>query len=326
MNPESALITGGAGFIGSSLSERLIRLGWNVTLLDNFSSGSGENLANVLHQDVSRASTQLVAGDCTNPVDMKKAFQEAEVVFHLAANPEVRLDLNDPETCFRQNLYGTHILLEAMKNSQADTIIFASSSTVYGEAKKIPTPEDYSPLEPISVYGASKLGAEALITSYCHMFKKKGLILRLANIVGRRNRHGVICDFIRKLEADPRELEILGDGRQTKSYLYIDDCVEAILKACEVTQKRIEVFNVGSEDQIEVTRIAEIVIEETGLTNVNIRFIGGVDGGRGWKGDVKNMLLDIGKLKSKGWRPRFSSEEAVRLTVKSMLGSVGSVA
>jgi UDP-glucose 4-epimerase len=314
MKSRSSLVTGGAGFIGSHLSERLTKLGWEVTILDNLTSSSRANLA---------ASMKLLIGDCTNPLDVKKAVEKVEVVFHLAANPEVRLELSDAGTCFRQNIYATHVLLEAIKNSQAHSVVFLSTSTVYGEAKKIPTPEDYSPLEPISIYGASKLASEALISSYCHMYGKKAVILRLANIVGPRSHHGVLHDFAAKLRRNPGELEVLGDGQQTKSYLYIDDCIEGILKAYQVREKPIEVFNLGSEDQIEVTRIAKILIREKRLKEVKLRFTAGADGGRGWKGDVKKMLLDTSKLTSRGWRPRHSSEEAIRLTIKSLSNSAG---
>jgi len=309
-----ALVTGGAGFIGSHLSEALLKLGHHVRIIDNFSSGSLDNIAHL----IKGRKVDLIQGDCTKPKDVRKALTDIDVVFHFAANPEVRLELNDPKTCFQQNVHSTHVVLEEMRKSNIHTIVFASTSTVYGDAKKIPTSEDYAPLEPISIYGASKLASEALISSYAHTYNKKAVILRLANIVGPRSRHGVIIDFIIKLR-NTQELEILGDGTQTKSYLYIDDCIEAILKACEVSDKAVEVFNIGSEDQITVKRIAGIVAEEMGLCGVKFKFTGGVDRGRGWVGDVKNMLLDISKIKSRGWKPRYNSEEAVRLATRSIL-------
>jgi len=312
-----AAVTGGAGFIGSYLCEALANLGRDVTILDNLSSGNKDNLQELLKS----SSVKLIIGDCKEPSDVRKALANAEIVYHLAANPEVRLELADPSTCFRENTYATHILLEAIRNSNVDTIVFASTSTVYGDAKIIPTPENYTPLEPISIYGASKLASEALITSYCHTYKKKAIILRLANIVGPRSKHGVINDFITKLRRNPKQLKILGDGRQTKSYLHVDDCINAILKACETPKETVEVFNIGSDDQIEVARIAEIVAEEMNLSGVQFNFTGGVDGGRGWTGDVKNMLLDITKLKSRGWKPRCSSEEAVMLATRSTLST-----
>jgi len=310
------LVTGGAGFIGSHLSEALSRMGHDLVIIDNLSSGSKQNISHLLvskHKEV-----KAFIGDCTKTNDVKNALRDVDIVFHFAANPEVRLELNDPKTCFQQNIYATYILLEEFRKSHAQTIVFASTSTVYGDAKVIPTPEDYTKLEPISIYGASKLASEALITSYAHMYKKKAVILRLANIIGPRSKHGVIVDFIDKLKKNSNELEILGDGKQKKSYLYIDDCIDAILKAYNAKQ-RVEVFNIGSEDQIEVSRIAEIVCEEMNLSNVKFKFTGGINGGRGWAGDVKNMLLDISKLKSKEWMPKYNSEEAVRLTVKSIL-------
>jgi len=312
-----ATVTGGAGFIGSRLCEALAKLGRQVAILDNLSSGSRENLRELFKS----RGVRLIVGDCKDPGDVRKAIAKAEIVYHFAANPEVRLELADPLTCFRENVYATHILLEAIRHSKVDMIVFASTSTVYGDAKVVPTPEDYSPLEPISIYGASKLGSEALIASYCHTYKKRALILRLANIVGPRSRHGVINDFIIKLRRNPKQLEILGDGRQTKSYLHIEDCVDAILKACETAEERFEVFNVGSDDQILVTRIAEILVEEMKLKDVKFKCTGGVEGGRGWVGDVRNMLLDTAKLKSRGWMPRYCSEEAVRLAARSILST-----
>jgi len=309
------LVTGGAGFIGSHLCETLANLGRDITIIDNLSSGSRNNL-----RELSKSrGVKLIVGDCKDFADVRKAIAKAEIVYHFAANPEVRLELVEPLTCFRENIYATYILLEASKQSKVSTIVFASSSTVYGDAKLIPTPENYTPLEPISIYGASKLASEALVASYCHTYKKKAVILRLANIVGPRSRHGITSDFISKLRKNPKQLEILGDGHQAKSYLHIEDCVTAILKACETAEETVEVFNVGSDDQIEVAHIARIVAEEMKLKNVQFNFTGGIDGGRGWIGDVKNMLLDTKRLKSRGWGLKHNSEESVRLAVRDSL-------
>lgn len=312
-----ALVTGGAGFIGSHLCEALLEQGFTITIFDNFSSGSKQNISQLLKNKPKEAS--LHKGDCTNPESVRKSLRNVDILFHFAANPEVRLELCDPVMCFQQNVYATHVLLETIKKSQVETIVFASTSTVYGEAKVMPTPEDYSPLEPISIYGASKLASEALITAYAHSFDKNAVILRLANIVGPRSQHGVIHDFIAKLKQNPSELEILGDGTQTKSYLYIDDCIEAILTAFKNQTKRVEVFNIGSEDQVNVKTIASIVAEEMGCKGIRFRFTGGVEGGRGWIGDVKTMLLDITKLKKLGWKPKLNSTEAVRKAAKELL-------
>ena len=311
------LVTGGAGFIGGYLCEESVKRGYEVSILDNFSYGSRSNIRRLLDDHSDRV--RLFVGDCTERDDVAGALKGVDVVLHFAANPEVRLDLSDPETCFRQNVYGTHVVLEAMRNSDAEKIVFASTSTVYGDARVVPTPEDYAPLEPISVYGASKLASEALITAYAHSYGFAALILRFANVVGSRSGHGVIFDFVRKLRENPGELEILGDGTQTKSYLYIDDCVNAVLTAFECMQGNVEVLNVGSEDQVGVREIAEVVVEEMRLKGVGFRFTGGVDGGRGWVGDVKNMLLDVTRLKAKVWKPEYNSKEAVRQTVKRIV-------
>jgi len=202
---------------------------------------------------------------------------------------------------------------------QNPTLIFTSTSTVYGEPTKIPTPEDYAPLKPISTYGASKLACEALISAYAYTYDFKAIIIRLANIIGPRSKHGVIHDFIQKLNKNPTQLEILGDGTQNKSYLYITDCIKAMLLTLEKSTEQVDVFNVGSEDQVTVTEIAQTITHEMGLTSVEFKLTGGVDGGRGWKGDVKNMLLDIDKIKALGWKPKHNSKQAVREAARQLV-------
>ena len=315
-----ALVTGGAGFLGSHLCTSLVRRDWNVTILDDFSVGSRENIHTLMKENPGKVA--VIEGDCRNPSTVKKALKDVETLFHFAANPEVRLDRNDPVTCFQQNIYSTYSMLEGMKSHpDVDRVVFASSSTVYGEPETMPTPEDYGPLMPISLYGASKLASEALVTGYAHTFDRDAIILRLANIIGPRSQHGVISDFAEKLRRNPEQLEILGDGTQEKSYLYVTDCIAAIEAVCEKPQTNVALYNVGSEDQVKVTKIAEIVAEEAGLTNVSFNYTGGVDGGRGWKGDVKKMLLDVAKLKSLGWTPQLSSEDAVRRTASDLTHS-----
>jgi len=312
------LVIGGAGFIGSSLCEKLVNLGNHVVIFDNFSSGNYENVEEILEKYADK--TCLLQGDCKKLKDVKKAVSDTDIIFHFAANPEVRLELNDPKNCFEQNIYATHILLEALRQvGNIKRVVFASTSTVYGDADVFPTNENYGPLKPISVYGASKLASEALICAYAYLYDFNVTILRFANIIGPKSRHGVIFDFIKKLRKNKNELEILGDGTQCKSYLYIDDCLNAILTACEKGSSHVEIFNVGSEDWVSVLRIAEIVTEEMGLKNVKFRFTGGAEKGRGWKGDVKKMLLDISKLKALGWKPKYKSEDAVRLATRHFL-------
>lgn len=310
------LVTGGAGFIGSHLVDALMNKGAIVTVLDNLSTGLMDNIA----QWIKHSRFNFVEGDCLNQRDIGEAMEGCELVFHLAANPEVRVGGVDTKVDFEQNIVATYNVLEGMRKSKtAKIMVFASTSTVYGDAKILPTPEEYRPLEPISLYGASKLACEALVSGYCHMFDMRGVIYRFANIVGSRSRHGVVWDFVQKLLRDPKELEILGDGTQTKSYLLVSDCIDAFLFGLEHASERVEIYNIGSEDQITVTEIAETLVEEMGLRDVEFHYTGGVEGGRGWIGDVKIMLLDISKLKKLGWKPRHNSVESVRIAVNHIL-------
>jgi UDP-glucose 4-epimerase len=313
---EKVLVTGGAGFVGSHLVDVLMTREAKVNVFDNLTAGTLDNIK----QWLDNPNLNFIKGDLLNPADLAKIEKTSfETVFHLAANPEVRIGLTNPDIHFQQNIVATHNLLESLrKTKNKPTIIFTSTSTVYGEPTKMPTPEDYAPLKPISTYGASKLASEALISAYAYTYGFKAIILRLANIVGPRSKHGVIYDFTQKLNKNPTQLEILGDGTQTKSYLYISDCIEAMLIGLEKSTEPVEIYNVGSEDQIDVKTIAEIVAEEMGLQNVEFKFTGGVDGGRGWKGDVKNMLLDTSKLKSLGWKPKLNSKQSIRKTVKTL--------
>jgi len=307
------LVTGGAGFIGSHMVDNLMAYGANVVVLDNLSVGKRKNIKKWLHNP----NFSLIVGDLLKIKEIEKAVNHCELVFHLAANPEVRLGVENPRIHFEQNIVATYNLLEAMRKSkEAKTIVFTSSSAVYGDATSLPTTENYGPLIPISLYGASKLAGESLIYSYCHTFDMRATVYRFANIVGPRSRHGVIYDFVQKLRANPRELEILGDGTQTKSFLLIDDCVEGLLFGLEHLRDRFELFNIGSEDRISVKDVAEIVLKEFGLSEVKLRFTGGVDGGRGWKGDVKHSFLAINKIKSLGWNPKHNSTESVRLATR----------
>lgn len=316
------LITGGAGFIGSHLVDNLMQKSLRVAILDNLSTGYLQNVNKWLRNERFR----LIKGDLRNLRKVQKAMESVDMVFHFAANPEVRIGETDPSVHFQENIVATFNVLEAMRDSrEAKTLVFASTSTIYGEATVIPTPEEYGPCVPISLYGASKLSCEALASSYAHTFGVRALILRLANVVGSRSTHGVIVDFIKKLQDDPRRLEILGDGTQTKSYLLIDDCINAIEYLTDQFLeggKRLDIFNVGAFDQIGVRRIAEIVTEQMKLRNVKFVFTGGVDGGRGWLGDVKTMNLSIKKLRKAGWKPKYNSEQAIRLAACSLLRTI----
>lgn len=309
----SILVTGGAGFIGSHLVERLL-LDNEVTVLDNFSSGRIEFLEP--YRDI--PDFHLLTGDLMNPKILDNAVSGKDFIFHLAANPDVKLGSEDTHVHLEQNVLATYNLLEAMRKNDVRQMAFTSTSTVYGEAAQVPTPEDYGPLLPISLYGASKLSCEALISSYCHTFQMQSWIYRFANIVGERGTHGVLVDFIRKLRENPGKLEILGSGKQRKSYLEVKDCIRAMIHAVEHSSGEVNVFNIGSEDSVDVTEIADIVVGQMGLDRVEYNYTGGIDG-RGWRGDVKLMLLSIEKIKRLGWSPELGSARALEVAVRALL-------
>jgi UDP-glucose 4-epimerase len=302
------LVTGGAGFIGSHLVDKLTEQGKEVIVLDNLSSGRKE----FIQQHFGSSRFNFYQVDLLTD-ELDKYFKDIDEVWHLAANPDVRAALKNTRIDIDQNILVTYNILEAMRKNGVKRILFTSSSTVYGEAKQIPTPENYAPLFPISLYGATKLACEALISAYCHTFDMSAVIFRLANVIGPRSTRGVIYDFINKLKKNPNELEILGDGNQKKSYLYIDDCINGMLIGAKNANKRIEIFNLSSEDWITVKEIGEIVCKKLKL-KPKFSFTGGK---RGWKGDVPLMLLDISKIKNLGWKARHNSVKAIRVTLES---------
>jgi len=304
------LVTGGAGFIGSHLVDALMVSGSDVCVLDNLSAGRLSNLK----QWEDNPNYNLLNFDLTNPL-LPLEGREFDFIYHLAANPEVRVSSTNPQTHYSQNIVATYNLLEYLRKSRTTPqLIFTSTSAVYGEPTVIPTPEDYAPLKPISIYAATKLACEALISAYAYNYGFRATLYRLANIIGPRSSHGVIYDFVQKLRSNPCKLEILGDGTQTKSYLHVKDCVSALIHGSGVSSEQVDIFNVGSEDKINVRAIAESVISEMGLVKVDLEFTGKVDGGRGWVGDVKIMLLDSQKIMATGWKPTLNSQKAVKQT------------
>jgi UDP-glucose 4-epimerase len=307
------LVTGGAGFIGSHLVDCLLAKGNRVTIFDNLSSGKME----FIKHHFENPDFTLIKADLLDQDAIERACKDINSVYHVAANPDVRLGTSDTRVHFDQNILATYNLLEAIRKNNVKEIIFTSTSTIYGEASIIPTAEDYGPLIPISLYGASKLACEALITSYSHTFDIKAWIFRFANIVGPRSTHGITVDFINKLQDNSAQLEILGDGKQEKSYLHVSECVDAILFTVGNSKEEVNIFNIGSEDTISATGIGKAVVEEMQLSNVRFVYTGG---SRGWKGDVPKMRLDIEKLKKLGWRPAYTSERSVRETARSLLG------
>lgn len=312
---KKVMVTGAAGFIGSHLVDRLLEMGCSVLGIDNLSSGRMDFLSSALKN----RGFKFIKYDILKDKGLEEYMEGVSMVFHLAANPDVRIGAQNSSVHLEQNILGTYLVLEAMKDSGVPAMIFTSTSTVYGEADRVPTPEDYGPLVPISLYGGSKLAAEAMISAYAHTFDMRAVLYRFANVIGPRSTHGVIHDFVEKLRKNPDELEILGSEPGTrKSYVHIDDTIEGIIHGVHASQDRVEIYNIGSEDMTDVKTIADIVSQEMGL-KPEYRWTGGVDGGRGWKGDVKLMHLDISKLKARGWEPKMNSSEAVRATVREML-------
>lgn len=311
-----ALVTGGAGFIGSHLIDRLIARGDSVVVLDNLSSGKLPFIQG--HLDSGMAS--LVQGDITDFETVLHAMKGIDCVFHLAANPDIRLGTRITDTDLKQGTLATYNIVEAMRRSEVKKIAFASSSVVYGEDAPLPTPEDHGPCMPISLYGASKQAGEGLISSWVGTFGLQAWIFRFANIIGTRGTHGVIFDFIHKLKADPSRLEVLGNGRQEKSYMEVEDCVTGILHVMEHSNKPLNLFNLGSHDTASVRRIAEIVVEETGCVDAKIEYTGG---DRGWAGDIPRAMLGIDKMLSTGYDVRLNSEAAIRHTAKALIQEIG---
>ncbi len=310
------LVTGGAGFIGSHLVDALVAQGKSVRVLDNFSSGREEFLAH--HNGA--ANVEIFRADLLDPDSVKKAMQGIDTVHHLAANPDIRLGTEVTDTDLRQGTVATYNVLEAMRCEGVSCISFSSSSAIYGEASVMPTPETYGPVKPISLYGASKLASEALITAWCGTFGAKAWVHRFANIVGPRGTHGVIFDFIHKLKNDPTRLEVLGNGLQEKSYMSAEDCVRAMVHLVGNTSEDVNLYNLGTGDTCSVRRIAEIVVEESGLEGVSIEYTGG---DRGWAGDVPKTSLDVEYLFSTGFVPEMQSEAAIRHTARALIDEIG---
>ena len=304
-------ITGGAGFIGSQLVDGLVSAG-GVTVYDNLSTGKKE----FIQQHLGSGNFRFIEADLLDLDALNKAIANHDVVLHLAANPDVRAGLTNTNLDLEQGTLTTYNLLEAMRLNEIGKIVFASSSTVYGEAGLKPVSEDYGPLLPISLYGAGKLACEGLISAFCHLFDIQAWIFRIANVVGARSSHGVIFDFINKLKQNPEELEILGDGTQEKPYLYIDDCIDGILFGFEHSQERVNVLNLGSDSSTNVAAIANLLVEAMGLSNVKFSYTGG---NRGWRGDIPQVRFDITKIRNLGWKPRYSSDEAVRRAIRDII-------
>jgi UDP-glucose 4-epimerase len=307
-----AFVTGGAGFIGSHLVDALIQNGHTVTVYDNLSSGNKQ----FIQHHLGREDFIFAKADLLDLKRVTKEIQGHDVVFHLAANPHVRLGETQTDLDMKQGVVATYNILEAMRVNSIKKIVFSSSSVVYGETQESCLPETYGPTLPISLYGAGKLGAEGLISAFCGTFDFQTWMYRFANIVGTRGTHGVIVDFIDKLHKNKKELEILGDGKQCKPYLYVSDCVDGILYGFTHSQEKINLFNLSCDTTTTVTRIAEMVVEEMNLQNVTFKYTGGI---RGWKGDVPRFQLDAKKMNALGWKATLTSDEAIRKAIRDVL-------
>ncbi|HLE47799.1 MAG TPA: NAD-dependent epimerase/dehydratase family protein [Candidatus Thermoplasmatota archaeon] len=306
------LVTGGAGFIGSHLVDAFVARGEEVVVVDDLSTGNKRFLKAAL----ASKRVRFVKGDCGNAADMKRALKGVDEVWHMAADPDVRAGETKPWSNFRDGAVLTFRVLDAMRRADVSKFVYASSSTVYGEADVRPTPEDYGPLVPISMYGASKLAGEAVVGAFVGTFGMQGWVFRFGNVVGPRLTHGVIFDFHGRLRKDPKRLAILGNGKQDKAYLSTQDCVEGMIHGRARAKEPYNVFNLASDATINVVRIAELVVEAMGLRGVRFEFTGG---DRGWKGDVPIMALGIKKMRALGWTPRHTSEDAVRMAAESVV-------
>jgi len=307
------LVTGAAGFIGSHLVDRLLALGHYVTGYDNFSTGQPEFLQDALASPRFR----LVRADILNQATLEEAMAGADFVFHMAANADVRFGTQHPWKDLEQNTIGTWRVLEAMRKQGVRRIGFASTGSIYGEPEIFPTPENCPFPVQTSLYGASKLAAEGFIEAYAEGFGFQAWIFRFVSILGERYSHGHVFDFYKQLREHPDELHVLGNGRQRKSYLYVHDCVDAMLLAIEKVQGKVNIFNLGTDEYCEVNDSIRWITEHLGL-RPRLIYSGG---DRGWVGDNPFIFLDCSKMRALGWRPRLSIREAVIRTVDYLVAN-----
>lgn len=303
-----AIVTGGAGFIGSHLVDRLINDEYSVSVIDNMSCGTMENLK----QHAGNPKLKVHNVDIRDPEELNRIFAGHNVVFHMAAQANIRKSAVDHKSDLDNNLVGTINILEAMLKNNINDLVFASTSAIYGEATIRPTPEDYMPIQ-TSLYGASKLACEAYVEAFGAFSPINFWAFRFSNIIGERCRRGVIWDFVQKLLKNPKELEILGDGKQSKEYLDVIDCVNGIMAGYQKSHDRVNLFNLAIEENNTVDEVADIVEREMGLTSVRRRYTGG---SQGWIGDNPVVHLSIDKIKSLGWGPRISSKDAIAMTAR----------
>jgi UDP-glucose 4-epimerase len=306
----AVVVTGGAGAIGSVLVRALLARGDEVRVVDNLSSGQRGFLPSP--KDAPRLS--LTVADLREPTAYADRLRGATEVWHLAANPDIRRGTADPRVDLEHGTIATFALLEAVRRADVGRVLFSSSSTVYGRAARFPTPEEYGPLLPESLYGAAKLACEGLLTAYAGSYGTQVHLFRFANIIGPAMTHGILYDLFEKLRADGSRLEVLGDGRQAKSYLRAEECVDGMLFASVHATDRVNVFNLGARDRIAIREIAEKVVAAHG-GRARIDYTGGE---KGWAGDVPQQLLGIEKIERLGWHPKRTSAQAIDQTIAEM--------
>ncbi|MGB7847312.1 MAG: NAD-dependent epimerase/dehydratase family protein [Candidatus Acidiferrum sp.] len=306
-------VTGGAGFIGSNLVDRLLSLGHEVIVFDNLSTGRKE----FLDQASRAAGFTMIRGDLLNSAELTAAMSGCEFVFHLAANADVRFGTEHPRKDLEQNTIAIFNVLEAMRSNGIKGIAFSSTGSVYGEPEVFPTPETVSFPVQTSLYGASKLAGEGLIQAYCEGFGFNGWIFRFVSILGERYTHGHVFDFYKQLREHPDYLDVLGDGNQRKSYLYVQDCMDAMLLAIGKCKDRVNILNLGADEYCSVKDSISWIIEELGL-KPEIRFAGGQ---RGWIGDSPFIFLDCSRMRALGWAPKLKIKDAVLRTLRYLQGN-----
>ncbi|MDB4957876.1 MAG: NAD-dependent epimerase/dehydratase [Myxococcales bacterium] len=311
---EQFIIVGGAGFIGSHFTDHLLGnpAVRRVTLYDNFSSGREWHYKH----HATDARLRVVRGDVKDLASLRSAMEGHDVVIHLASNPDIARAATEPDIDFREGTLLTQNVVEAMRTTNTQRILYASGSGIYGDLGELEVREDHGPLVPISTYGASKLAGEGMIAAYAHMFGSSGRVFRFGNVVGPRQTHGVGFDFIRRLLKDPSRLEILGDGSQSKSYIHVRDVVAAVMLANDKVTTSYDAFNVATGDYITVKEIAELAMEVLGLSRTQLVFGAG---NRGWKGDVPVIRLDIHRIQALGWKCQRSTREALRASMAEMV-------
>ncbi len=308
---KNVIVTGAAGFIGSNLTDYLLIKGYRVLGYDNFSTGFEENLSNAMNNP----NFTLVKGDLLNLDLLKKSFAGYDFVFHLAANADVRFGLDHPYKDLEQNTIVTFNVLEAMRENSITDIAFSSTGSIYGEPEVFPTPETATFPVQTSLYGASKLACEGLIQAYCEGYGFKGWIFRFVSILGERYSHGHVFDFYRKLLNDPSKLHVLGNGKQRKSYLYIEDCITAMFTAIEKSREKVNIFNLGTDEFCEVNDSVGWICNRLSLSPEII-----LEGGeRGWIGDSPYIFLDCSKLRDLGWHPEFTIQESIIKTLDFLI-------